>query len=162
MLHSYRHVIYVIRKTYFSNMFRIFKAMVRLLLHNVKFDIGMILFSFCMNKLMTLWQIRTFVVPWPDWLVQQNLARVLMSGAFYNVSTGDPPSLPPLSLLWASAVVEAHIGILFAGSWAAARSGRPAWKKCWCVLESGLPPAATTTFKINHTFHLSANHDRQN
>ena len=38
MLHSYRHVSYVIRKTYFSNMFRIFKAMARLLLHNVKFD----------------------------------------------------------------------------------------------------------------------------
>ena len=38
MFHSYRHVIYVIRKTYFSNMFRIFKAMVRLILRNVKFD----------------------------------------------------------------------------------------------------------------------------
>ena len=100
-------------------------------------------------------QIKTFVIGWPGLLVQQNLSSVLMSGAFYNVSTGDPPCLPSLSLLWASAVVEAHIGILFAGSWAAARSGRPAWKKCWCVLESGLPPAATTTFLINHTFHLS-------
>ena len=89
---------------------------------------------------------------------------VLMSGAFYNVprisrlparvSLCQPGLCFPV---WASssAVVEAHIGILFAGSSAAARSGRPAWKKCWCVLESGLPSAATTTFLINHTFHLS-------
>ena len=35
-------------------------------------------------------------------------------------------------------------------------AGGPGWKKCWCVLESGLPPAATTTFLINHTFHLSS------
>ena len=34
-------------------------------------------------------------------------------------------------------------------------AGGPGWKKCWCVLESGLPSAATTTFLINHTFHLS-------
>ena len=38
MPYFYRHVIYVIRKTYFSNMFRIFKAMLKLLLNNVKFD----------------------------------------------------------------------------------------------------------------------------
>ena len=88
---------------------------------------------------------------------------VLMSGAFYNVSRISrlPARVslcqPGLCFpVWASsAVVEAHIGILFAGSSAAARSGRPAWKKCWCVLESGLPSAATTTFLINHTFHLS-------
>ena len=87
---------------------------------------------------------------------------VLMSGAFYNVPRISRLVYPCVSLDCvslcepaSSAVVEAHIGILFAGSSAAARSGRPAWKKCWCVLESGLPSAATTTFLINHTFHLS-------
>ena len=85
-----------------------------------------------------------------------------MSGAFYNVPWISRLVYPCVSLDCvslcepaSSAVVEAHIGILFAGSSAAARSGRPAWKKCWCVLESGLPSAATTTFLINHTFHLS-------
>ena len=44
-----------------------------------------------------------------------------------------------------------HIGILFAGSSVCARSRRPPWKKCWCVLETRLPSPATTTFRINHT-----------
>ena len=44
-----------------------------------------------------------------------------------------------------------HIGILFGGSSGCARSRRPPWKKCWCVLETRLPSPATTTFRINHT-----------
>ena len=44
-----------------------------------------------------------------------------------------------------------HIGILFGGSSGCARSRRPPWKKCWCVLETRLPAPATTTFRINHT-----------